>query len=174
MRANVVNQGRAAASSGPPPASAGSWLVEDDDTKEAPVSTVRTEEASWRKAVTTRDAAPPRDASTCILWCAIALGALVRGYPLPHVGGNGRRSLVTTAVECSRRVRHCSTPYPIGQESSRCCFESSVFMEKGTRALHLCRCLSTVCCFLFQRTTHAPPQSWDNRCSGTSIWRRIR
>eukprot|EP00752_Nemacystus_decipiens_P006691 g6017.t1 len=28
----------------------------------------------------------PRDSSTCILWCAIALGALVRGHPLPEVG----------------------------------------------------------------------------------------
>lgn len=28
----------------------------------------------------------PRDSSTCILWCAIALGALVRGHPIPQVG----------------------------------------------------------------------------------------
>ena len=28
----------------------------------------------------------PRDASSCVLWCAIALGALVRGTPLDHVG----------------------------------------------------------------------------------------
>ena len=27
----------------------------------------------------------PRDSSTCILWCAVALGALVRGYPLAQV-----------------------------------------------------------------------------------------
>lgn len=28
----------------------------------------------------------PRDSSTCMLWCAVALGALVRGYPLAQVG----------------------------------------------------------------------------------------
>lgn len=27
----------------------------------------------------------PRDASTCTLWCAISLGALVRGHPLAQV-----------------------------------------------------------------------------------------
>ncbi|CAM9578249.1 unnamed protein product [Ectocarpus sp. 4 AP-2014] len=86
MRANnVLNQQGATTPARPPPAPAGGWLIEEDDTEEAPVSSVRTEEACWRNAVTTEDAALPRDASTCILWCAIALGALVRGYPLPHV-----------------------------------------------------------------------------------------
>eukprot|EP00752_Nemacystus_decipiens_P002827 g2635.t1 len=32
-----------------------------------------------------RSGALPRDPSTCVLWCAIALGALVRGIPLDHV-----------------------------------------------------------------------------------------
>lgn len=41
----------------------------------------------WSAAVTAGSAALPRDASTCILWCAIALGALVRGRPLSQVGG---------------------------------------------------------------------------------------
>ena len=27
----------------------------------------------------------PRDSSTCILWCAVALGALVRGHPIAQV-----------------------------------------------------------------------------------------
>ncbi|CAM9613649.1 unnamed protein product [Ectocarpus sp. 12 AP-2014] len=86
MRANnVLNQQGATTPARPPPAAARGWLVEEDDTEEAPVSSVRTEEACWRNAVTTEDATLPRDASTCILWCAIALGALVRGYPLPQV-----------------------------------------------------------------------------------------
>lgn len=28
----------------------------------------------------------PRDSSTCMLWCAVALGALVRGHPVAQVG----------------------------------------------------------------------------------------
>eukprot|EP00903_Cladosiphon_okamuranus_P008652 g8295.t1 len=28
----------------------------------------------------------PRDSSTCMMWCAVALGALVRGHPLPKAG----------------------------------------------------------------------------------------
>ena len=32
----------------------------------------------------------PRDSSTCILWCAVALGALVRGHPLARVGAFAR------------------------------------------------------------------------------------
>ncbi|CAB1105102.1 unnamed protein product [Ectocarpus sp. CCAP 1310/34] len=85
MQANLLNQ-RGAASCGPSPAAARCGLAEEDDTEATPLSSsVRTEEACWRNAVTTEDAALPRDASTCILWCAIALGALVRGYPLAHV-----------------------------------------------------------------------------------------
>ncbi|CAN0573496.1 unnamed protein product, partial [Ectocarpus sp. 12 AP-2014] len=51
----------------------------DDDVEEG---------APWSAAVTTRggEGAPwPRDPSTCLLWCAIALGALVRGCPVEHV-----------------------------------------------------------------------------------------
>lgn len=29
------------------------------------------------------------DASTCIFWCAVALGGLVRGRPIPSVRGEG-------------------------------------------------------------------------------------
>ena len=37
----------------------------------------------------------PRDPATCVLWCAIALGALVRGIPLDHVGVAPRMSSLT-------------------------------------------------------------------------------
>ena len=40
----------------------------------------------WSEAVTADDRVLPCDAPTCVLWCAIALGALVRGCPLSHVG----------------------------------------------------------------------------------------
>ena len=40
----------------------------------------------WHGAEATKDGgARPRNASTCLLWCAIALGALVRGCPLTNV-----------------------------------------------------------------------------------------
>lgn len=44
--------------------------------------------SGWSNALATGNGpgALPRDASTCGLWCAIALGALVRGFPLDHVG----------------------------------------------------------------------------------------
>ena len=44
-------------------------------------------EGRWSKAVTAGGAVLPRTTSTCLMWCAIALGALVRGIPLTHVGG---------------------------------------------------------------------------------------
>ena len=44
-------------------------------------------EGRWSKAVPARSAALPRTTSTCLMWCAIALGALVRGIPCTHVGG---------------------------------------------------------------------------------------
>jgi len=43
-------------------------------------------EGRWSKTVLATDATLPRTTSTCLLWCAIALGALVRGCPLTHVG----------------------------------------------------------------------------------------
>lgn len=44
-------------------------------------------DSAWSNALTAESApaALPRDPSTCALWCAIALGALVRGAPLEHV-----------------------------------------------------------------------------------------
>ena len=41
----------------------------------------------WNMDVAAPDATLPRTTSTCLMWCAIALGALVRGIPLTHVGG---------------------------------------------------------------------------------------
>lgn len=45
-------------------------------------------DSAWRIALAAvrGSGALPRDPSTCVLWCAIALGALVRGVPLDHVG----------------------------------------------------------------------------------------
>jgi len=45
----------------------------------------------WRMVVAAESGAgvTPRDASTCILWCAVALGALARGCPLANVRGVG-------------------------------------------------------------------------------------
>ena len=45
-------------------------------------------EGRWSKAAHAGSATLPRTTSTCLLWCAIALGALVRGSPLTHVGGH--------------------------------------------------------------------------------------
>lgn len=42
-------------------------------------------EGKWRAVLPGGDRTLPSDASTCILWCAIALGALVRGCPLAIV-----------------------------------------------------------------------------------------
>jgi len=44
-------------------------------------------EGRWSKAVLATNAVLPRTTSTCMMWCAIALGAIVRGTPLNHVGG---------------------------------------------------------------------------------------
>lgn len=60
----------------------------------------------WREAELAGDGARPCDASTCLLWCAIALGALVRGCPLkdvgalchPRIGGNRPPFHTPTAV----------------------------------------------------------------------------
>ncbi|CAM9724077.1 unnamed protein product, partial [Ectocarpus sp. 12 AP-2014] len=55
MRANNVLNQRGAASCWPSPAAAGCGLDEEDDTEATPLSSsVRTEEACWRKAVTAR------------------------------------------------------------------------------------------------------------------------
>ena len=45
-------------------------------------------DSAWSSALAAENGpgALPRDPSTCALWCAIALGALVRGFPLDHVG----------------------------------------------------------------------------------------
>ena len=46
------------------------------------------DDASWSSALAAEPGPRviPLDSSTCMLWCAIALGALVRGQPLAHVG----------------------------------------------------------------------------------------
>ncbi len=59
----------------------------------------------WSEAVATGERALPRNASTCLLWCAIALGALVRGCPLSHVGSQGRAT-----AECFRILYCCICP----------------------------------------------------------------
>ena len=49
-------------------------------------SSTRRAEGRWSEAVTAENRVLPHTARTCILWCAIGLGALVRGCPLIDVG----------------------------------------------------------------------------------------
>lgn len=50
------------------------------------------DDGGWSSALAAENesGALPRDTSTCVLWCATALGALVRGVPLDHVGVSWR------------------------------------------------------------------------------------
>lgn len=61
-----------------------------DDTRQPAFGerSTNVDESWWSSAlVDARGAqALPRDSSTCTLWCAVALGALVRGHPLSQVG----------------------------------------------------------------------------------------
>lgn len=43
-------------------------------------------EGYWDQAVPSGHGTLPHDPSMCLLWCAVALGALVRGCPLENVG----------------------------------------------------------------------------------------
>lgn len=55
--------------------------------------------SSMAVAAENAKAAPPRDSSTCALWCSVALGALVRGCPLAHV----RRGCVLSLLLATSR-----------------------------------------------------------------------
>jgi len=59
------------------------WSTEDGTLGS---SSVRRTEGSLSEAVAAVNRPLPRDSKTCILWCAISLGALVRGCPLADVG----------------------------------------------------------------------------------------
>lgn len=60
----------------------------------------------WRMVVAEKSGAgaAPRDSSTCLLWCAVALGALVRGCPLANVRGVRARSWSQTAYPARTKV----------------------------------------------------------------------
>ena len=49
----------------------------------------------------------PRDSSTCMLWCAVALGALVRGHPVAQVGLSP-----PFCVSCTRSLYRVSSREP--------------------------------------------------------------
>ena len=49
-------------------------------------------EGRWSKAIPATDVALPRTTSTCLMWCAIALGALVRGCPSANVGRHATKT----------------------------------------------------------------------------------
>ncbi len=59
------------------------WLAEDGLLGSG---RIRRAEGIRSEAVAAENRALPRNARTCILWCAIALGALVRGCPSADVG----------------------------------------------------------------------------------------
>lgn len=56
-------------------------------------------EGCWSKAVPAGDGQLLPGSSTCLLWCAVALGALVRGCPLTNVG----RLVATSTMRTIRR-----------------------------------------------------------------------
>lgn len=61
--------------------------AKEDDARDPWGGRDTTVEGCWSEAVVAAGGGKlPSDASTCLLWCAIALGALVRGCPLTDVG----------------------------------------------------------------------------------------
>lgn len=61
-------------------------LVQDSDGTDYLVENADEPKRCWRGAGPAEDDGTlPRDASTCLLWSAVALGALVRGCPLKNV-----------------------------------------------------------------------------------------
>ena len=64
-------------------------LVEEEDAGRFGESSHDVGGIAWRISLATESGpsgALPRDPATCVLWCTIALGALVRGTPMDHVG----------------------------------------------------------------------------------------
>lgn len=87
------HQGAAPSSFRPSPIRCQGLVGEDcDDTRQqaafGEISTKKDGRSCWSDALVGEGGTPrlPRDSSTCILWCAIALGALVRGHPMAQVG----------------------------------------------------------------------------------------
>lgn len=82
----------------------------------------------------------PRDASTCILWCSIALGALVRGCPVDHVGFFLHLLVPALYVQKEALVVLCRLPLVVHQAdaiagtapSPRVYGSLSVFSETGS------------------------------------------
>ena len=75
-----------------------------------------TDDSAWSSALGAESGSGvlPRDPSTCVLWCAIALGALVRGVPLDHVSFSWH--IVDVVVERRNQGRrklqvHCQHVY---------------------------------------------------------------
>lgn len=81
----------------------------EDETEQA-VGSGRQTVGSWSEAVTADGRVLPRNAPTCLLWCAIALGALVRGCPLSHVGLLSLPSLLRENCCDIWRILHLSVP----------------------------------------------------------------
>ena len=52
----------------------------------------------------------PRDSSTCMLWCAVALGALVRGYPLAQVSACSQVISLAPPTPAIRTSMRCADP----------------------------------------------------------------
>lgn len=63
---------------------------DSDDTRQGVFGemSAKVDEGCWSNALAADRGSQilPRDSSTCILWCAVALGALVRGRPVAQVG----------------------------------------------------------------------------------------
>lgn len=93
---------------GPSPSHSSPGIVGEDagGVRQAAGERRVTSYSGWSSALAaeTRSGAVPRDPSTCILWCAIALGALVRGFPLDQVSG-GTLLLHALLRPCSEKTR---------------------------------------------------------------------
>ncbi|CAM9198085.1 unnamed protein product, partial [Hapterophycus canaliculatus] len=85
MRASVPGRRRAAPRSPSARGAPGDNRLSGGDSPKAPGSRGDEKEGCWKEAFMARGAELPYNSSTCVLWCAIALGALVRGCPFAHV-----------------------------------------------------------------------------------------
>lgn len=81
----------------------------------------------WSEAVTAENGgALPRDARTCILWCAIALGALVRGCPFSIVGVASLPSSASSAAAVLAVARTVRAPFARSGRGDGCAGGSAV------------------------------------------------
>ncbi len=89
MVSGATSQRAKPSQSAPPPPPPAAALVAVEDGHELVESNGQVDGCWSKVAASPGGRELPRDASTCLLWCAIALGALVRGCPLTQVGGYG-------------------------------------------------------------------------------------